>query len=153
MLTFLASTIKCYQLQCPHLRRTIPALMWLHRRPGEFWKRRSHLYEAIRLVSMEYALRNPNYERVPSPPRIQPGNVDVDDEENWPSWSGSHDAEDFLKKLGDNIESNNFSNIRQKDVPIAMNQIIKAVHRSPEELRIESLCLETCSFVFARTLT
>ena len=83
--------------------------------------------------------RTPAYQELPSPPIFEPENIDMDDESRWPIWSDSHSAEQYVEKLSDNIEHNSFSNIHRDDLPLAMNQIVKAVQRSPEEILIESI--------------
>ena len=80
-----------------------------------------------------------SYERLPSPPRTPPEPVDFCDEKSWPEWSASGGPTDFTKKLCDNLQSNNFSNIAVNEMPIAVNQIANAAQRSPEELDIEAL--------------
>ena len=79
--------------------------------------------------------QSPSYERIPSPPR----NLDLDNEHDWPQWSGPRDSDTFTKKLNDNLASNNFSNVRLDNLPVATNQIAVAAQRSPQALREEAL--------------
>lgn len=65
------------------------------------------------------------YERSPSPPGSPAASIDFDDEESWPRWSGSHDSSEYWKKLSDNLESNNFSNVRSGDLPIDVDHILE----------------------------
>ena len=79
------------------------------------------------------------FEKLPSPPGSPPEGVNLRDQESWPEWSASGGPIVFTKKLCDNLESNNFSNIEVDKMPIAVNQIAGAARRSPEELAIEAL--------------
>ena len=79
------------------------------------------------------------YQHIPSPPRSPPPNLDLNDEESWPAWPGSRDPQEFTEKLSDSLESNDFSNVRLGDLPIAVNHIVKAARRSPNELLEEAL--------------
>ena len=45
----------------------------------------------------------------------------------------------FREKLSDSLESNDFSNVRLDDLPIAENHVVKAARRSPNELLEEAL--------------
>ena len=79
------------------------------------------------------------YEEVPSPPRSPPRTLDLDDEKSWPAWPSSYVPKDFTEKLTDSLESNDFSNVRLYDLPIAMNHVAKAARRSSDELLREAL--------------
>ena len=78
------------------------------------------------------------YERIPSPPLQSPVHMDLDDEASWPSWPASHNV-DFPDTLSKGLEKNNFTDVSSDDVPIAMNQVVQAAQRSPEEIREEAL--------------
>ena len=82
--------------------------------------------------------RDVEYERIPSPPPSPAPNLDLNDEENWPSWPGSHDSSEYAKKLSDSLESNNFSNLKPGDLPIAVGHIAGAARRSSDELLQEA---------------
>ena len=79
------------------------------------------------------------YERLRSPPSSPPHNFDLEDEEIWPTWPASDNSQIFTKKLSNGLESNNFSNIKLTDLPIAVDQIVRAVRRSSNELLEEAL--------------
>ena len=79
------------------------------------------------------------YERLPTPPRSPTGNLDHNDEENWSTWPGSSNSEAFTEKLSDNLVSNDFSNVRLDDLPVAVDHIAKATRHSPDELLEEAL--------------
>ena len=78
------------------------------------------------------------YERIPSPPRSPTENFNLDDEENWPTWPGSTNLERYTEKLSDNLESNDFSNIKLDELPIAVDHIARAARSSPAELLEEA---------------
>ena len=82
---------------------------------------------------------DPYYESVPSPPRSPSENLNPNDEESWPLWPGSRDSEELTEKLSDSLETNDFSNVRLDDLPIAMGQVARAARRSPNELLEEAL--------------
>ena len=79
------------------------------------------------------------YQHIPSPSRSPPQNLDLNDEESWPTWPGSRDPKVFTEKLSDSLESNDFSNVRLDDLPIAENHVVKAARRSLNELLEEAL--------------
>ena len=79
-----------------------------------------------------------HYERIPSPPLSPAANLDLDDEKSWPSWPGLHDSSEYAKKLSDSLESNDFSNVKPDDLPIAVDHIARAARRSPNELLEEA---------------
>lgn len=73
-----------------------------------------------------------------SPTPSTPSNADdPEDESTWTDW-GTDDSMQFTDKLRDGLESNDFSNVRAKDLPMALSQVVRAVRRSPEELLQEA---------------
>ena len=78
------------------------------------------------------------YKRIPSPPPSPAANIDLNDEESWLSWPGSNDSNEYTKKLSDSLESNDFSNVKPGDLPIAVDHIARAARRSPDELLEEA---------------
>ena len=78
------------------------------------------------------------YERVESPPPIPPANLDLDNEESWTEWPISPDPGLFLKKLQNGLESNDFSSVDTKDLPMAVTQVAKAAKKSQNELLKEA---------------
>ena len=75
-----------------------------------------------------------DYKPLPSPPRSPPDNLNLEDEDSWPTWPASPDPKTFTEKLSNGLGSNDFSNVRLNDLPIAVNQIARAARRSPDEL-------------------
>ncbi|KAA6410811.1 MAG: hypothetical protein FRX48_05121 [Lasallia pustulata] len=76
---------------------------------------------------------------VESPPPSPPANLDLDNEESWTKWPISPDPGLFLEKIQNGLESNDFSSIGTKDLPMAVTQIAKAAKRSQNELLKEAL--------------
>ena len=66
----------------------------------------------------------PCYETIPSPPG---------------SPQRPYDSTAFTKKLSDNLQTNDFSNIATDDIPIAVDQIAGAAQRSASEFQEEAL--------------
>lgn len=83
--------------------------------------------------------REISYDEIPSPPPSSTENFNLNDEKSWPIWPGSHDSEEFTRKLVNSLESNNFSNVRPDDMPIAVDQIARAARSSPNQLLEEAL--------------
>ena len=79
------------------------------------------------------------YDEIPSPPRSPTEDFKLDDEESWPAWHSSCYSRKYTERLSDTLESNDFSNIRVDDLPIAVDQIATAARRSPDELLEEAL--------------
>ena len=79
------------------------------------------------------------YVSLPSSPRSPPESFDLNNEQSWPTWPGSSGSKEFTEKLSDSLESNNFSNVRVDDLPIAVNHIVKATRGSRNELLEEAL--------------
>ena len=75
-------------------------------------------------------------ERSPSPPRSPAVNIDLDDEQSWSRWPDFHDSSEYWKKLSDNLESNDFSNVKSGDLPLDHKAI--AARRSSLELLLEA---------------
>ena len=82
--------------------------------------------------------RQVSYESIPSPPRSPTADIELDDEKSWPRWPGSHGLNEYSKKLSDNLESNDFSNVKSGDLPIAVDHIAAAARRSSDELLHEA---------------
>ena len=84
-------------------------------------------------------VKNEEYERVPSPPPDHEQRFDPYDEATWQAWPLSEQKVGFQQQLQYGLESNDFSNLKQDQLPIAVAQVAKAVHRSPDEMLKESL--------------
>jgi hypothetical protein len=83
--------------------------------------------------------RDMDYESIASPPAPVPEEADPDNEETWRQWPlGNRSPNQFVETLQSNLESNDFSNIEVKDLPISATQIAKAAKRSPEKLMEEA---------------
>ena len=81
----------------------------------------------------------PPYEAIKSPPRSPPAHIDLDDEESWPAWPASSSGNDITQRLDHGLERNTFSNVRPSELPIATDQIVRAVKQSPQEILQEAL--------------
>ena len=65
--------------------------------------------------------------------------MELDDENRWPKWPDSLDPKEYTEKLSDSLESNDFSNVKLDDLPIAADQLSRAARRSPDEILGEAL--------------
>ena len=84
--------------------------------------------------------RSVDYENIPSPPRSPPAQFDLENEDDWPRWSAPHARKaDFTQRLCGGLQENSFTNVGLGDLPIAVNQIVQAVQKSPEEMAEEAL--------------
>lgn len=61
------------------------------------------------------------------------------DESTWKEWEATPQAPSFDETLRNGLESNDFSNLRAADLPVAVPLIAKAARASPEELLVEAL--------------
>ena len=86
-----------------------------------------------------------SYESIDTPPGSPPGHIDLDDEESWPAWPASSLANDLTEKLDEGLVRNNFTNVRPSELPIATDQIIRAVKRSPQDIHQEALSFSIMS--------
>jgi hypothetical protein len=77
------------------------------------------------------------YERIPSP-KLAEEIVDAEDEGSWTPWATPASIDDFAERLQENLESNNFSTIDAKDLPVSSSQIARAAKRSPEQIMEEA---------------
>jgi hypothetical protein len=78
-----------------------------------------------------------HYKALPDPPAEAICNPS--DESTWKEWEATPQAPSFDETLRNGLESNDFSNLRAVDLPVAVPQIAKAARASPEELLVESL--------------
>lgn len=72
------------------------------------------------------------YDRVPSPELEDP--EDPENENTWKKWTTSDTVHNFAESLQRNLESNDFSTIEAKELPISSSQIAIAAGRSPDQL-------------------
>ena len=84
-------------------------------------------------------VHNESYERSVSPPGSPPAHIDFDDEESWPAWSASDLDKEVTEKFNDGLVRNTFTNVKPSELPIATDQIVKAVQQSPQEIHHEAL--------------
>jgi hypothetical protein len=79
------------------------------------------------------------YDRVPSPPPVVTvEDNDPDNEETWQPWEHQKSSKEYARVLEACLETNDFSTIRVRDLPISSSQITRAAKRSPAELRREA---------------
>ena len=79
------------------------------------------------------------YEPIISPPHSPPAHIDLDDEESWPAWPASNLGNNITQELSNGLERNTFSNVRPSELPIATDQIVRALKQSPQEIHQEAL--------------
>ena len=76
-------------------------------------------------------------DRTPSPPLLE--DPDPNDEASWSEWPASLSTRSFTETIQQGLETNSFTKVRMRDLPIGLGQIVKAVKRSPNELLVEAL--------------
>lgn len=115
--------------------------------PSEHYpRRRSHQEESPNssnvpkpsaLCFWSIHIREIRYERIKSP---EPADdvLDPDDESSWNTWGKEENISDFAERLQENLESNEFSTIKSRDLPISSTQIARAAKRSPEQIMEEA---------------
>jgi hypothetical protein len=82
-------------------------------------------------------VKQEDYEPLPGPPAEVICNPS--DESTWKEWEATPQALSFDETLRNGLESNDFSNLRAADLPVAVPLIAKAARASPEELLVEAL--------------
>jgi hypothetical protein len=97
-----------------------------------------HLPKPTPLCRWSIHAQHAEYERIPSPPSLVPEEVDPNNEKTWTPWPSDSSIGDFVGKLQANLESNDFSNIETKDLPVSATQVIKAAKQSSETLLEEA---------------
>ncbi|KAH8787302.1 hypothetical protein BGZ57DRAFT_968841 [Hyaloscypha finlandica] len=78
------------------------------------------------------------YERIPSPPPLEADSNDPCNEDTWTVWPDPARIQDFAEILQTNLESNDFSTIKVKDLPICATQMARTVKGLPNELLVEA---------------
>ncbi|KAH8779124.1 hypothetical protein F5882DRAFT_297741 [Hyaloscypha sp. PMI_1271] len=73
------------------------------------------------------------YDRVVSPEPAE-DMANPDDENSWRPWAEVGTIHDFAQRLQENLESNDFSTVEIRDLPLSSGQIARAAKRSPEQL-------------------
>jgi hypothetical protein len=81
-------------------------------------------------------VQHQDYMRIPSP---DPESPNPQEDANWAKWPESWEIPSFEERLRNGLESNDFSNIKTDQLPLAVPQIARAAKRSPNELLEESL--------------
>ncbi len=66
-------------------------------------------------------------------------NINPKDKKSWPMWHDSRDSTNFIAKLSNSLESNDFSNVRLDEMPIAVDHVAEAARASSNELFKEAL--------------
>ena len=104
-----------------------------HSHPQEMSPKGSNVWRPSALCRWSIHIREVFYKRVKSP---QPADdlVDPNDEDTWRPWTTHEDIHVFAESLQKNLESNDFSTIEVKELPISSGQIARAARRSPEQL-------------------
>lgn len=100
---------------------------------------REHTTSPTSLCRWSIHYRGINYQSIPSPPHSPPGQIDLDDEESWPAWPGFHTGQEFVGKLTQGLEKNNFTTVGSGGLPVSINKVVRAAQLSPEELHQEAL--------------
>lgn len=83
--------------------------------------------------------RTPYYEAIPSPPESQQEEFDLNDTDNWPAWNEEAHRTHFVDRLQEALQSNSFSSIEAKDLPLSITRVALAAKRSKPELLAESV--------------
>lgn len=73
------------------------------------------------------------YDALPSPPPEEQM-TDPFAERTWQAWPKSEQDMSFHEKLRYGLETNDFSNLKVDQLPLAVMQVVKAAKRSPREL-------------------
>jgi hypothetical protein len=81
--------------------------------------------------------RSVSYKKAESPELSEPPE-DLGNEDSWKPWTSSHTIHDFAESLQTSLQSNDFSTIDVKQLPISSGQIVKAAERSQEQLLEEA---------------
>ncbi|RSL58943.1 hypothetical protein CEP53_005960 [Fusarium sp. AF-6] len=78
------------------------------------------------------------YEPVPSPPRENDNEQDIEDESTWLLWDASHDHPTPADTMRSALLDNSFSRIEEHNVPLSTSSITRAVHRSQGQIEVDS---------------
>jgi hypothetical protein len=108
-----------------------------HQSPQKKSPKGSNIQRPSDLCRWSIHCREVGYERIVSPPPAE-DLVDPDDEDTWKPWTTSKTIHDFANSLQENIESNNFSTVEVKELPISSEEIARAAKRSPEQMLEEA---------------
>jgi len=98
----------------------------------------THIPKPTPLCRWSIHVSEVEYVRIPSPPPLVLKEVDPENERTWTPWPGEPSINQLADALQANLESNDFSNINAKDLPISATQVIKAAKNSPEKLLEEA---------------
>lgn len=79
------------------------------------------------------------YDDIPSPPPEEEQMIDPFDERTWQTWPNTEQDKSFHDKLRYGLETNDFSDVKVDQLPLAVMQVAKAAERSPQELLGEAL--------------
>jgi hypothetical protein len=79
------------------------------------------------------------YVRLNKPePQGEEDEIDPENENTWKPWRDAVGIKDLAEALQETLESNEFSTIEVRELPISSGQIIRAAKRSPEQLLEEA---------------
>ena len=113
----------------PHTPATIVNSYEQHSRRDGKSTRSPNIPEPSPLCRWSIHVREISYDRVKSPPLAAPAEDAADE-----TWTGSEGIHQFAQRLQEGLESNDFSTVEVKDLPLSSGQIAKAAKRSPEQL-------------------
>ncbi|EEU40873.1 uncharacterized protein NECHADRAFT_32457, partial [Fusarium vanettenii 77-13-4] len=78
------------------------------------------------------------YESVPSPPPENDNEQDIEDESTWLPWDASRGHPTPADTMRSALSDNSFSRIDEHDVPLSTLSITRAVHRSQDQIEVDS---------------
>ncbi|KAK9787229.1 putative Clr5 domain-containing protein [Seiridium cardinale] len=81
----------------------------------------------------------PHYDKIPSPPVELETEFNINDPDRWPQWNQHAPQANLVDRLQNGLESNSFSDIHVKDLPLSATQVAVAASRSPSELQAEAV--------------
>jgi len=121
----------------PAVNFDLPEQYARHQSPKGTFSHRAELRRPSPLCSWSIHVREVYYKRVESPePTEDP--ADPNDEGTWKPWTIPGGIHAFAESLQESLESNEFSTIEVRELPISAGQIIRAVKRSPKQLLEEA---------------
>jgi len=108
-----------------------------HRSPQEVSSNIVNIQKPSNLCRWSIHVREIDYDRVDSPrPAEDP--VDPEDESSWKPWARGQTILEFAERLQENLESNEFSTVEARELPVSSGHIARAAKRSPEQLMEEA---------------
>ncbi|KAI9690498.1 MAG: hypothetical protein M1822_009461 [Bathelium mastoideum] len=80
----------------------------------------------------------PQYDPIHSPPPSE-RNMDLDDEGTWSNWPAEAMNSSYEKRLVENLETNDFTNLELNKVSLATQHVAQSARQSPEHVLREAL--------------